>query len=133
GLFEDESTVSFSEDAPIVVVDTSELFARSDLVAQLTQICTTAWVQAVVSDKNSERRRYLIREEGWRDMKSLHALQMFEQWLKLSRDYGIANIVLLHKMADLDAVGAADSKERNLAYSIVQDIENKFVFRANQQ
>ena len=36
-----------TQDAPIVVVDTSELFARGELVAQLTQVCTTAWIQAV--------------------------------------------------------------------------------------
>jgi hypothetical protein len=58
---------------------------------------------------------------------------MFQQWLKLSRHYGISNIVILHKMGDLDAVGDADSQERNLAYSIVGDIENKFIFRVNHQ
>ena len=133
GLFEDESTIAFDADASIVVVDTSELFARSELVAQLTQVCTTAWIQAVVSDRLSKRTRYLIREEGWRDMTSLASLQMFQQWLKLSRHYGISNIVILHKLGDLDAVGEADSKERNLAYSIVGDIENKFIFRVNHQ
>ncbi|NYE18014.1 hypothetical protein [Microbacterium immunditiarum] len=133
GLFEDESTVAFDKDAPIVVVDTSELFARSELVAQLTQVCTTAWIQAVISDRSARRTRYLIREEGWRDMTSLASLQMFQQWLKLSRHYGISNVVILHKMGDLDAVGDADSKERNLAYSIVGDIENKFIFRINHQ
>lgn len=133
GLFEDESTVTFDADAPIVVVDTSELFARGDLVAQLTQVCTTAWIQAVVSDRSAHRTRYVIREEGWRDMTSLVALQMYQQWLKLSRHYGISNIVILHKMGDLDAVGDADSQERNLAYSIVGDIENKFIFRTNPQ
>ncbi|MDP3208467.1 MAG: hypothetical protein Q8M65_04895, partial [Rhodoglobus sp.] len=133
GLFEDESTVTFDEDAPMVVVDTSELFARGDLVAQLTQVCTTAWVQAVISDRDARRTRYVIREEGWRDMSSLAALQMYQQWLKLSRHYGISNIVILHKMGDLDAVGETDSQERNLAYSVVGDIENKFIFRTNMQ
>lgn len=133
GLFEDESTVAFDEDAPMVVVDTSELFALGDLVAQLTQVCTTAWVQAVISDRDARRTRYVIREEGWRDMSSLAALQMYQQWLKLSRHYGISNIVILHKMGDLDAVGDADSQERSLAYSVVGDIENKFIFRTNQQ
>jgi hypothetical protein len=87
----------------------------------------------VVSDRSAQRTRYLIREEGWRDMTSLASLQMFQQWLKLSRHYGISNIVILHKLSDLDAVGDTDSKERNLAYSIVGDIENKFVFRVNHQ
>ncbi|MAM53949.1 MAG: hypothetical protein CMH35_03725 [Microbacterium sp.] len=133
GLFEDESTIAFDDAAPIVVVDTSELFARSELVAQITQICTTSWIQAVVSDRSARRTRYVIREEGGRDMTSLAALHMYQQWLKLSRHYGISNIVILHKMGDLDAVGDADSQERNLAYSIVGDIENKFIFRVNHQ
>lgn len=133
GLFEDESTVAFDAESPIVVVDTSELFARGELVAQITQVCTTAWIQAVVSDRSAKRTRYVIREEGWRDMTSLASLQMYQQWLKLSRHYGISNIVILHKMGDLDAVGDADSQERNLAYSIVGDIENKFIFRVNHQ
>lgn len=133
GMFEDESTVEFDQDAPIVVVDTSELFQRSELVAQIAQVCTTSWVQAVISDRNSRRKRYLIREEGWRDMTSVQALQMYQQWLKLSRHYGISNIVILHKMGDLDAVGREGSQERALAYSVVQDIENKFIFRVNHQ
>lgn len=133
GLFEDESTVDFDEDAPIVVTDTSELFARGELAAQLTQVCTTAWIQAVISDRAAHRTRYVVREEGWRDMTSLASLQMFQQWLKLSRHYGISNIVILHKMGDLDAVGDAGSLERSLAYSVVGDIENKFIFRVNHQ
>jgi len=133
GLFEDESTVQFDQDAPIVVTDTSELFARGDLAAQLTQVCSTAWIQAVISDRAAHRTRYVVREEGWRDMTSLSSLQMFQQWLKLSRHYGISNIVILHKMGDLDAVGDEGSLERSLAYSIVGDIENKFIFRVNHQ
>lgn len=133
GLFEDESTVEFDQEAPIVVTDTSELFARGDLAAQLTQVCSTAWIQAVISDRAAHRTRYVVREEGWRDMTSLSSLQMFQQWLKLSRHYGISNIVILHKMGDLDAVGDEGSLERSLAYSIVGDIENKFIFRVNSQ
>ena len=115
------------------MVDTSELFQRSELVAQIAQVCTTSWVQAVISDRTSKRKRYLIREEGWRDMTSVQALQMYQQWLKLSRHYGIANVVILHKMGDLDAVGPDGSQERSLAYSVVQDIENKFIFHVNRQ
>jgi hypothetical protein len=91
--------VEFDQEAPIVVTDTSELFARGDLAAQLTQVCSTAWIQAVISDRAAHRTRYVVREEGWRDMTSLSSLQMFQQWLKLSRHYGISNIVILHRWA----------------------------------
>ncbi len=133
GLFEDESTVTIDPDAPIVVVDTSALFDRSEEAGTIAQICTSAWTQAVISDRNAKRRRYIIREEGWRDMTELSALQNYQQWLKLSRHYGIANVLILHKMADFDAVGPEGSAERSLAYSIAGDIENKFVFRQNTQ
>lgn len=133
GLFEDESTVAIDADAPIVVVDTSALFDRSEEAGTIAQICTSAWTQAVISDRNAKRRRYIIREEGWRDMAELSALQNYQQWLKLSRHYGIANVLILHKMADFDAVGPEGSAERSLAYSIAGDIENKFVFRQNTQ
>ena len=133
GLFEGESTVAFDPDAPMVVVDTSALFDRSELAAQLTQICTSSWIQAVISDRSAKRTRYLVREEGWRDMATEQALRTYQQWLKLSRHYGVSNIVILHKMSDFDAVGEEGSKERTLAYSIAGDMENKFIFRQNTQ
>lgn len=133
GLFEDESTVEFDESSPMVVIDTSELFARGELVAQLASTCTSAWIQAVISDRKAKRRRYLIREEGWRDMATVPQLRTFQQWMKLSRHYGVSNILILHSLSDLDAVGEAGSRERSLAYSILGDIENKFLFRANRQ
>ena len=133
GLFEDESTVQWTTAASMIVVDTSELFQRSELVAQIASICTTAWIQAMLSDRNSKNKWYLIREEGWNDMTTIESLRNYQAWLKLSRHYGISNIVILHKMGDLDAVGAEGSQERSLAYSIVGDIENKFIFRVNQQ
>ena len=133
GIFEDESTVEFDQNAPIVVIDTLPLFQRSDLVAQIAQLCTSSWVQAVISDGRTLRRWFVVREEGWRDMQSEAALKMYQQWLKLSRKYGISNVVILHTMRDLDAVGPEGSKERALAYSFVQDIENKFIFHVNRQ
>ncbi len=129
GLFEDESTVRLDDDAPMVVVDTSALFARGELAATCAQICTTNWIQAVVSNKHARRTRFLVREEGWRDMTSVAALQAFRAWLKLSRDYGISVVTLMQKVSDFDAVGAEGSEARSLAYSIFADISNKFIFQ----
>jgi hypothetical protein len=133
GLFEEESTVVLDPDAPMVVIDTSALFDRSEEAGTIAQICASSWIQAVISDRQAKKRRYLIREEGWRDMASLSALRTYQQWLKLSRHYGVANILILHKMSDFDAVGPEGSVERGLADSIANDIENKFVFRQNVQ
>ena len=66
-------------------------------------------------------------------MATEQALRTYQQWLKLSRHYGVSNIVILHKMSDFDAVGEEGSKERTLSYSIAGDMENKFIFRQNTQ
>lgn len=129
GLFEDRSTVQLDDNAPMVVVDTSALFARGELAATCAQICTTNWIQAVISNKHARRTRFLVREEGWRDMTSVAALQAFRAWLKLSRDYGISVVTLMHKVSDFDAVGGEGSEARSLAYSIFADISNKFIFQ----
>lgn len=129
GLFEDDSTVKFDHNAPIVVVNTSHLQTHSEDAFRLAQIATTNWVQAVISNKTSGRRRFIIREEGWSDMRSIQALRVFQTWMKLSRDFGISNVVILHKVSDFDAVGPEGSEERATAMSILRDIENRFVFR----
>lgn len=129
GLFEDRSTVQLDDNAPMVVVDTSALFARGELAATCAQICTTNWIQALISNKHARRTRFLVREEGWRDMTSVAALQAFRAWLKLSRDYGISVVTLMHKVSDFDAVGGEGSEARSLAYSIFADISNKFIFQ----
>lgn len=104
---------------------------REAISRRSSRRCSTAWIQAVISIALRIARATSSAREGWRDMTSLSSLQMFQQWLKLSRHYGISNIVILHKMGDLDAVGEEGSLERSLAYSIVGDIENKFIFRVN--
>ncbi len=133
GLFEDESSIAFDPSSPMVVIDTSKLFERSELAAMVTQMCSASWIQAAISDVAAARTRYIIREEGWRDMASLQALKTYQQWLKLSRHYGVSNITLMHKTGDFDAVGPEGSEERALAYSLLADFENKFVFRQNTQ
>ncbi|WP_022885301.1 hypothetical protein [Glaciibacter superstes] len=130
-LFDGQSTVVFDENAPMVVVDTSQLWSRGELAASLAAICTNSWIQAVISDRQARRTRYLIREEGWRDMASESSLKMYRHWLKLSRHYGVANIIILHTLADFDVVGPAGSTARALATSIAGDIENRFIFRQN--
>src|SRR3546814_11897640 len=48
GQFEDESTVVFDENSPLVVVDPSELFARGERAAPPPTLGATAWIQAGV-------------------------------------------------------------------------------------
>ncbi len=52
---------------------------------------------------------------------------MQAQW-KLSRALGIANLMVIHRISDLDAVGDANSQTRNLALGILADCSTKIIY-----
>ena len=52
---------------------------------------------------------------------------MQAQW-KLSRALGIANLMIIHPLTDLDAVGDANSQSRNLALGLLRDCSTKVIY-----
>jgi hypothetical protein len=52
---------------------------------------------------------------------------MQSQW-KLSRALGIANLMVIHRLSDLDAVGEANSEARNLALGLLADCSTKIIY-----
>jgi hypothetical protein len=53
--------------------------------------------------------------------------RMQAQW-KLSRALGIANLAIIHRLSDLDAVGDANSEARNLALGLLADCSTKVIY-----
>jgi hypothetical protein len=52
---------------------------------------------------------------------------MQSQW-KLSRALGIANLMVIHRLSDLDAGGEANSEARNLALGLLADCSTKIIY-----
>lgn len=125
GMFEDESTITLDPDAPYTVFDTYAMEKRGDLALAITQTITNGWVQNVVSNKGSGRMVMLIREEGWRDMKTKAALEAHELQLKLSGEYGIAMVMIVHEDGDFDTGG---EEERQLAQKLLRGYANTITF-----
>ena len=53
---------------------------------------------------------------------------MQSQW-KLSRALGIANLMIIHRLSDLEAVGNADSEARALALGLLADCSTKIIYQ----
>lgn len=53
---------------------------------------------------------------------------MQAQW-KLSRAYGIANLKVIHRLSDLDAIGDLGSEVRALAQGLLADCSTRIVYR----
>lgn len=132
GMFDGHSTVTLDPLSPYTVIDTYEMAQRGDLALAITQSVTNAWVQNTIADKTSGRRYFVIREEGWRDMNTVSALEAHRLQLKLSGEYGITMVMIVHEDGDFDAVGSEGSRARELAKGLLKGYANRITFMLPQ-
>ena len=53
--------------------------------------------------------------------------RMQAQW-KLSRAWGLANLMIVHRLSDLDAIGDAGSEARGLAQGLLRDTATRILY-----
>lgn len=128
GLFDGPSTVSMDEDLPMIVFNTRPLRNLSPQARKIASHCVSSWAESVFTNKDAGQ-RIAVYEEGWENMDDEAALErMVAQW-KLARDYGLFNILILHKLSDLNRAGDAGSRARELATSLLADTDIRVVHR----
>lgn len=126
GLFDGPSTVGFDPTLPMVSLDLSRI-SGSDALIALVMTCASAWMEAALADPAGGQ-RWVIYDEAWRLMRAPALLgRMQSQW-KLSRALGIANLMVIHRLSDLDAVGDAGSAARNLALGLLADCSTRIIY-----
>ena len=70
----------------------------------------------------------MIYDEAWRLIAQPSLLARMQSQWKLSRALGIANLMVIHRLSDLDAVGDANSEARNLALGLLADCSTKIIY-----
>lgn len=73
--------------------------------------------------------RWVVYDEAWRLMSHPALLRRMDAHWRLARHYGIANMLIFHKLSDLDNVGAQGSAARALASSLLANAETRIVYR----
>lgn len=127
GTFDGPSTVKFDTSLPMVSVDLSA-FGPGAPAIPLLMTCTAAWMEAALRDPDGGK-RFIIYDEAHRLMGESSLLErMKDQW-KLSRAWGISNVLVLHRFSDLEAVGPQGSKERALAEGLLADTSIRIVYK----
>jgi len=129
GMFDGPSTTAFDPELPMVTVDSSWIGAGgNDHALRLTLACASSWMEAAVADPSGGK-RYIVYDEGWRVMRDPALLRrMQEQW-KLSRAWGVANVLIVHRLSDLAAVGDLGSETRALAEGLLADCSTRIMLR----
>lgn len=127
GMFDGESTVSFDAHAPIVSFNTQSLDDLPEEGRKIAFACIQSWAEAAITSGDFGR-RLVVYEEGSEVLNDPGSLRrMVSQW-KLARAYGIFNILVLHKLGDLDLAGDVGSKSRADAYSLLGDSAVRIVY-----
>jgi hypothetical protein len=127
GLFDGESTVRFDPSLPMISLDLSAI-AGSDQLIAMVMACASAWMEAALSDPDGGP-RWVIYDEAWRLLRQPALLARMQSQWKLSRGLGIANLMIIHRLSDLEAVGAADSEARALALGLLADCSTKIIYQ----
>ena len=132
GMFDGASTYRLDADVPMVVLDLSAL-GGDDQALELAMTCAAGWLDAALATAPNGGgpvpRRWVIYDEAWRLLRSVPLIRRLQSQWKLSRAYGIANLMVLHRLSDLDAVGAAGSEARALAAGLLADCSTRIVYR----
>lgn len=128
GMFDGLSTVTFDSELPAVSIDTAALRGATQTGRRVASACCGAWIEAMVTNPDGGQ-RLVVYEEGWDAVTSRADLQrMVENW-KLARDYGIFNILILHKVSDLNMAGDQGSQMAAMAKSLLADADIKVIYR----
>ena len=127
GLFDGPSTVRFDPSLPMVSLDLSRVAENSTLISVL-MTCSSAWMESALSDPNGGQ-RFVIYDEAWRLMQYPALLRRMDAQWRLARHFGISNMLVFHKLSDLDNVGDAGTAMRALASSLLANAEVRIVYR----
>src|SRR6266545_7196044 len=127
GMFDGETTPGLDLDAPLVVLDLSAVYDSSAL--HILMACAAAWMRAMIeADRNDSAKRIVVVDEAWRILSQLGVGEWLQDAFKHSRAYGVQNIIVMHRLADLRAAGAEGSREARLAEGLLADAETKVVY-----
>ena len=127
GLFDGPSTVQFDPTLPMISLDLSRVAENSTLISVL-MTCSSAWMESALLDPNGGQ-RWCIYDEAWRLMSHPALLRRMDAHWRLARHYGIANMLIFHKLTDLENVGDQGSAMRSLANSLLANAETRIIYR----
>ena len=127
GLFDGPSTVTFDPSLPMISLDLSRVTENATLISVL-MTCASAWMESALLDPNGGQ-RWVVYDEAWRLMSHPALLRRMDAHWRLARHYGIANMLIFHKLTDLDNVGDSGSAMRALASSLLANAETRIVYR----
>ena len=132
-MFDGPTTPGLDLDARLLVLD---LHAVKDSPAVgILMACATAWMSALLArmaERPGRERLINVADESWKIVQHTGLGEWFQSNFKLARQFGVMNLVVLHKLADLRAAGDAGSRAARIAEGLVADASTRIVYHQDE-
>jgi hypothetical protein len=73
-----------------------------------------------------------VADESWKIVQHTGLGEWFQSNFKLARQFGVMNLVVLHKLADLQSAGDAGSRAARIAEGLVADASTRIVYHQDE-
>ena len=133
GMFDGPTTPGLDLDAKLVVLD---LHAVKDSPAVgILMACASAWMGALLARTAAcpgRERLINVADESWKIVQHTGLGEWFQSNFKLARQFGVMNVVVLHKLADLQAAGDAGSRAARIAEGLLADASTRIIYHQDE-
>ncbi|HEY2652999.1 MAG TPA: DUF87 domain-containing protein [Solirubrobacteraceae bacterium] len=133
GMFDGPTTPGLDLDAKLVVLDLHAV--RDSPAVGILMACATAWMSALLAqmaERPGRERLINVADESWKIIQHTGLGEWFQANFKLARQFGVMNLVVLHKLADLQAAGDAGSRAARIAEGLVADASTRVIYHQDE-
>ncbi|HEY1523804.1 MAG TPA: hypothetical protein VGF70_12400 [Solirubrobacteraceae bacterium] len=133
GMFDGPTTPGLDLDSKLVVLDLHAV--RDSPAVGILMACATAWMSALLarmSERPGRERLINVADESWKIIQHTGLGDWFQSNFKLARQFGVMNLVVLHKLADLQTVGDAGSRASRIAEGLIADASTRVVYHQDE-
>ncbi len=133
GMFDGPTTPGLELDARLLVLDLHAV--RDSPAVGILMACATAWMSALLArmaERPGRERLVNVADESWKIVQHTGLGEWFQSNFKLARQFGVMNLVVLHKLADLQGAGDAGSRAARIAEGLIADASTRIVYHQDE-
>jgi type IV secretory pathway VirB4 component len=133
GMFDGPTTPGLDLDGKLVVLDLHAV--RDSPAVGILMACASAWMSALLarmSERPGRERLINVADESWKIVQHNGLGEWFQSNFKLARQFGVMNLVVLHKLADLQAAGDAGSRAARIAEGLVAEASTRVIYHQDE-
>ena len=129
GMFDGGIGADFDLQAAAVVIDLSAIYRSAALSPAI------ACIQLAVEERlrGSTRQTVMVVDEAWAVLANVGAARFFQSSFKLARAFGVANVVVAHRVSDLHSTGSSGSVVAQIAQGLLADCETTICYAQSEQ